>query len=263
MVFGGAVGSSGLATSLQAVMVGGETGRRPTIFEPEHSVDDSHHDDTQHGQQQHRARTEDGRPVVPSSDDERCARTAGRSCISRLTLFSPLDEPHVSLMRRCLDLSLESEPSPTAFCVGSLLVLPPPPLTSTSASPSSSSAPLILSSGFSREPPRPTSHAESSALIKFLGLSPSTLGELLLEQSPDARWEGSEGWSHEDVLRRADCYTTLEPCSIRTSGQPDCARLLATHQIRRVFVVRPLSSESDVGHSSPRPNLNEWPEGAD
>jgi len=139
-------------------------------------------------------------------------------------------------MRRCLELSLECDVSPTAFCVGSLLVLPPPPLTSTSAAPLSAAPPLILSSGFSREPPRPTSHAESSAVIKFLGLSPSALRELLEQQLN--RWDGWESWSHEDVLRRADCYTTLEPCSIRTSGQPDCARLLASNQVRRVFVVR-------------------------
>lgn len=141
-------------------------------------------------------------------------------------------------MRQCLQLSLECEVSPTAFCVGSLLVLPLPPLTSTGAAPST--PPLVLSSGFSREPPRPTSHAESSAVIKFLGLSPSALRELLERQNAGRRWDGWEAWSHEDVLRHADCYTTLEPCSIRTSGQPDCARLLAGNQVRRVFVVSPL-----------------------
>lgn len=139
-------------------------------------------------------------------------------------------------MRQCLDLSLQCEVSQTAFCVGSILVLPPPPLTSTPPTPISASKPLILSTGFSREPPRLNSHAESSAIVKFLGLPPSALTDLLSQQ--EEPWDGWEKWSHEDVLRRADCYTTLEPCSVRTSGQPDCARLLAENQVRRVFVVR-------------------------
>ena len=41
------------------------------------------------------------------------------------------------------------------------------------------------------------------------------------------------------MLERCDVYTTLEPCSVRTSGEPDCARLLARHRVKRVFVVSP------------------------
>lgn len=195
----------------------------------------------------------EGRRTSPSAMTESAAArtyplrtTAGAShrslCLHRQRTDHALatsflsDEPHRELMRQCLDLSLQCEVSQTAFCVGSILVLPPPPLTSTPPTPISASKSLILSTGFSREPPRPNSHAESSAIVKFLGLPPSALADLLSQQ--EEPWDGWEKWSHEDVLRQADCYTTLEPCSVRTSGQPDCARLLAENQVRRVFVVR-------------------------
>ncbi|KAL7414544.1 hypothetical protein BDY24DRAFT_409349 [Mrakia frigida] len=144
------------------------------------------------------------------------------------------DPLHLQNIRTCLDLSLECIVSPTAFCVGSTFVLPPPPSPSPSAS-SSAQPGLLLSTGYSREPPHPTSHAESSALSKLLALSLGDLHSLLASQTPSS-WPGSETWSHQDVLERCDVYTTLEPCSVRTSGEPDCARLLARHRVKRVFV---------------------------
>ncbi|KAL7411883.1 hypothetical protein BDY24DRAFT_407457 [Mrakia frigida] len=146
------------------------------------------------------------------------------------------DALHLQHLQTCLVLSLECTVSPTAFCVGSTFVLPAPP----SPSSSSSSDPeaqgdLLLSTGYSREPPLPTSHAESSALSKLLALPLDDLHSLLASQKPRS-WPGSEGWTHQDVLERCDVYTTLEPCSVRTSGEPDCARLLARHRVKRVFV---------------------------
>jgi pyrimidine deaminase RibD-like protein len=140
-------------------------------------------------------------------------------------------------MKQCLTLSLQSPVSPTAFCVGSILTFPSP-------SRSSSQAPSILSTGFSREPPNPTSHAESSAISKFLALPLASVHKLILSSSPlltEAEKEEIGRLTYEDVLKRADCYTTLEPCSVRTSGEPDCARLLARYGVKRVFVVRPVS----------------------
>ncbi|CED84750.1 Cytosine deaminase FCY1 and related enzymes [Phaffia rhodozyma] len=143
--------------------------------------------------------------------------------------FVTSDRVHLDHLRTCLELSLKCEVSPTAFCVGSILVLPSPP------GKECSGPGLVLSTGYSREPPRPTSHAESSAVFKLLALSEDELCQLLNKQEGE-RWEGSETWSVEDLLKKADCYTTLEPCSVRTSGQPDCARLLAKYQVNRVFL---------------------------
>jgi pyrimidine deaminase RibD-like protein len=40
----------------------------------------------------------------------------------------------------------------------------------------------------------------------------------------------------EDVLAGADCYATMEPCSIRTSGGPSCALELVRAKVRRVYL---------------------------
>lgn len=39
-----------------------------------------------------------------------------------------------------------------------------------------------------------------------------------------------------DILARTDVYTTLEPCSIRTSGLSPCADALISAKIRRCFI---------------------------
>jgi len=40
----------------------------------------------------------------------------------------------------------------------------------------------------------------------------------------------------EDVLAEADCYATMEPCSMRTSGGPSCALELVRAKVRRVYL---------------------------
>lgn len=40
----------------------------------------------------------------------------------------------------------------------------------------------------------------------------------------------------EDLLRHADAYTTLEPCSVRTSGLPACADALIRAGIKRCII---------------------------
>ena len=42
--------------------------------------------------------------------------------------------------------------------------------------------------------------------------------------------------SINDLLREADCYTTLEPCSVRTSGLAPCADALVAAKIRRCII---------------------------
>lgn len=80
-----------------------------------------------------------------------------------------------------MDMAIEeakkSEPTPTAFCVGAVLV----------------NSGKILSTGFSRELPGNT-HAEQCALEKF----------------------------GEDVPEGTELYTTMEPCSLRLSGNEPC-----------------------------------------
>ena len=65
---------------------------------------------------------------------------------------------------------------------------------------------IVLATGYSRELPGNT-HAEECALIKFGG---SCVG--------------------------ADMYTTMEPCSTRTSGRPPCVEHIIRAQIGRVYV---------------------------
>lgn len=160
------------------------------------------------------------------------------------------DPIHVRAIQECLELSQSCIVSPTAFCVGSTLVLPFPPTETDQEgnTTSPSGPPIVLSTGYSREPPRPTSHAESSAVAKFLSTPLPTL-HALIHQASHGHWsvQTIQSWTHESILTRADCYTTLEPCSVRTSGEPDCARLLAKAQVRRVFVVSAIIFRSDRG----------------
>lgn len=40
----------------------------------------------------------------------------------------------------------------------------------------------------------------------------------------------------EDVLHHSDCYATMEPCSVRTSGGPSCALELVRAKVRKVYL---------------------------
>jgi pyrimidine deaminase RibD-like protein len=40
----------------------------------------------------------------------------------------------------------------------------------------------------------------------------------------------------EQVLRDSDCYATMEPCSVRTSGGPSCALELVRAKVRKVYL---------------------------
>ena len=133
-------------------------------------------------------------------------------------------------MRHCLQLTLQCPVSPTAFCVGSTLFLPTQsPLFYDLRSlfpcfPSDASEPagLILGNGYSRQIPGNT-HAEANALADFR----SRYTEL-----------DSHGLATmEKVLQEAECYATMEPCSVRTSGGPSCALELVRAKVRAVYLV--------------------------
>ncbi|KAH9982694.1 diaminohydroxyphosphoribosylamino-pyrimidine deaminase, partial [Lactifluus volemus] len=121
------------------------------------------------------------------------------------------DDQHIQYLHHALMEAEKSVPSPTAFCVGCLLVAHHPFI---------AESPVILATGYSRELPGNT-HAEANALEKARNLSP--------EQSPTFS-------DIDDVLMHTDVYTTLEPCSVRTSGLSPCADALITAGIRRCFI---------------------------
>ncbi|OCF40504.1 hypothetical protein I317_05674 [Kwoniella heveanensis CBS 569] len=190
------------------------------------------------------------------------------------------DPVHLGLMQHCLDLTLNCEVSPTAFCVGSTLFLPDSsahyaPLSQTgkfvlfpSASTSSSSQEsndgpsrpvpkgLILGDGWSRQIPGNT-HAEANALTNFRSRYAevqAVLGGWGGSNEQQSPVQGHQGESSnrdveasskarkiglppiEEVLKDAECFATMEPCSIRTSGGPSCALELVRAGVKAVYL---------------------------
>jgi len=125
------------------------------------------------------------------------------------------DHEHEPFLRQALEQAAYCDPVPTAFCVGCVLVARLP-----------DSKPIVLSKGFSRELPGNT-HAEANALAKLQSLSSLQLQSLVSSEVPPVT---------EDLLRHVDVYTTLEPCSVRTSGLPACADALIRAQVRRCII---------------------------
>jgi pyrimidine deaminase RibD-like protein len=109
-------------------------------------------------------------------------------------------------------------PTPTAFCVGCVLAATWPPDSGSAA---------IIATAYSRELPGNT-HAEANALTKARNLTQSDIAALFpsLDILP----------SIDELLHQADIYTTMEPCSIRTSGLPPCAGALSDAQIKRCYI---------------------------
>ncbi|KAI0082635.1 cytidine deaminase-like protein [Panus rudis PR-1116 ss-1] len=124
---------------------------------------------------------------------------------------------HLAFLRLALEEAKKCIATPTAFCVGCVLTAAYPP----------GSQPVVVSTGYSRELPGNT-HAEANALAKFRALSETDLQKLI----PSLPF----GTSPLELLKTADCYTTMEPCSVRTSGLPPCADALIEAGIRRCFI---------------------------
>ncbi|KAF8590433.1 cytidine deaminase-like protein [Ramaria rubella] len=122
---------------------------------------------------------------------------------------------HLSFLRDALEQARECEPTPHAFCVGCVLVTHWPTL---------ESPPVVLSTGYSRELSGNT-HAEANALTKAHALSHEDLLHLFGETPPI-----------DTLLRNTDVYTTMEPCSIRTSGLAPCADALVLAKVHRCFI---------------------------
>lgn len=122
------------------------------------------------------------------------------------------DEMHVMFMQKALDEAKKCVPVPTAFCVGCVLVVRLP-----------DQDPSILATGFSRELPGNT-HAEANALAKAREISQENINVLF------------GGHSLQDLLSFTDVYTTLEPCSVRTSGLNPCADALIAARVKRTII---------------------------
>ena len=88
------------------------------------------------------------------------------------------------------------------------------------------SQPTVLATGYSRELPGNT-HAEANALAKARALSSAELSALF-PLTPTL--------TLADALASTDVYTTLEPCSARTSGLGPCADALIASNIKRCFI---------------------------
>ena len=167
---------------------------------------------------------------------------------------SVLDMPdqrlHLFYMQNALDEARKCAHVPTAFCVGCVIVLHPEEIKQLNVERNTSGAtpfslPLsmrdkgfVLATGYSRELPGNT-HAEANALNKarqFISL-PSTL------TAPSSLSDDAEAttlpWSMEDLLAKSSMYTTLEPCSVRTSGLAPCANAILDAKIKRCYIGAP------------------------
>lgn len=128
---------------------------------------------------------------------------------------------HLKFMKIALDEANKCVPTPTAFCVGCVIAIPVRSATGAEEK-------TVLSTGYSRELEGNT-HAEANALAKAQGLGSAEIEKFFPEGIPS---DGGVG----ELLKEADVYTTLEPCSIRTSGLPACADALVGAHVRRCYI---------------------------
>lgn len=145
--------------------------------------------------------------------------TIGHSHRQPLALYSLVSSgSNMDYLRLALAEARKCTPSPTAFCVGCVIIATYPP---------NASQPAILARGYSRELPGNT-HAEANALAKARSLSEDELAALF----PDA----TEPLDIDAILENADIYTTMEPCSVRTSGLAPCADAVIAARMKRCFI---------------------------
>ncbi|KAF5330327.1 hypothetical protein D9619_005642 [Psilocybe cf. subviscida] len=124
-------------------------------------------------------------------------------------------ELHNKYLTLALEEAQKCVPTPTAFCVGCAIVVN-----------KADGTPSVLATGYSRELPGNT-HAEANALAK---------AQLLSQEDLRAFDPKMQHPSIDHLLSVADVYTTLEPCSVRTSGLAPCADALIEAGIRRCII---------------------------
>jgi len=121
------------------------------------------------------------------------------------------------MMVLALQEAKKCEPKVTAFSVGCVLVTR-----------LANRTPVVLERSYSRELPGNT-HAEANAMEKARRLDDKALNEIL-------RIDVGLMPSIDDILRQTDVYTTMEPCSTRTSGLAPCADALIKAAIPRCVI---------------------------
>lgn len=143
-----------------------------------------------------------------------CGQIVGKDCQLAYIIPASNMNDHMRYLTLALAEAKKCTPSPTAFCVGCVLVV------------RLSDKPTILATGYSRELVGNT-HAEANALAKAQSLSPDQLSSLFPRSTP---------LSFSDIMAHTDIYTTLEPCSVRTSGLAPCANALIAAKVKRCFI---------------------------
>lgn len=164
------------------------------------------------------------------------------STASKTTTTAPF---HLTLMREALSYSHLCEVSPTAFSVGAIIFLPRAAsaklfdaLSSTFTSVDGEG--LVLSHGYSRQLPGNT-HAEANAIHNlvshFSTLPKDTLVEVIKQTGSKLNQSTWSEAAVKGVLSKSWIYTTLEPCSKRTSGLKDCTSEIIEWGLKRVYMV--------------------------
>jgi pyrimidine deaminase RibD-like protein len=134
--------------------------------------------------------------------------------------------PH--FLQLALNEARKCDPVPTAFCVGCVIV--------TSTNVASKDQPIILATGYSRELDGNT-HAEANALDKARQLTQQGLADVISKQIDDAGAVSVDALPPiDELLSKADVYTTLEPCSVRLSGLAPCADALISACVKRCII---------------------------
>ena len=83
---------------------------------------------------------------------------------------------------------------------------------------------MVVAKGYSRELDGNT-HAEANALTKLNTMSQDEISSLFPATT-----------TLHEILTHTDVYTTMEPCSVRTSGLPPCADALIAAGVRRCLI---------------------------
>jgi pyrimidine deaminase RibD-like protein len=137
--------------------------------------------------------------------------------------------PSLHYLQFALDEAHKCVPLPTAFCVGCVIVA--------LVNVATNDQPIILATGFSRELEGNT-HAEANALAKARQLTHQDLVDIISKQMALTSVSVSVDAlpTIDELLKDADVYTTMEPCSVRLSGLSPCADALISARVKRCII---------------------------
>jgi pyrimidine deaminase RibD-like protein len=146
-----------------------------------------------------------------------------------------MPSPNLDYLKLALECAKQCVPVATAFSVGCVITIPLE---------GSAESYCVLATGYSRELEGNT-HAEANALekarqltaedlVKLLTMSPSHLPAVPQASSTPPSLDAVR--RIDDLLTRADVYTTTEPCSVRLSGLAPCADALIAAKVKRCII---------------------------